>query len=513
MNIPSIKITTMSFLLLFSASSAWATYDNPTCDNVCAQIVDTSTDQVLNTSGADGWTAADTAWCGANPTTNVSGGAAGATTIASLTANSNTATNQNRCQYHNSQVLTYCLAYDATTSSDGMEIPLLALDIGAAATCGVVCAESVGSPVTPWSMACRVSSTAASAAQILDELTQSNGGVSKDIGALLGAAGIANEALGAFETNGLQISDLVSYLKGSDGLTQNGANMTSTSGKISACVSAALMTAMAALRVKDLASHAVSKQTACQDVLNLLGTQPVITASTGTASGAAGSTAGASAGVAGSSISGSGAASASGLGQIAGCAQTGITSCPNAGQMSAATDGGILNSTGLGPLAGAALANQDLPALANAINSGQSAGSMISGAMKGQGVDTFADSLKNIADDMQKNLNALPALAPYSGAGAGGSAKATQSTFGKGFDFGGGPTAAPSSEVKFERTPAATADGDIWHEGYKGSIFQIVSTRIVETKDRIHPMDWSTPLNRALMGLPAQKDATKGATK
>jgi hypothetical protein len=494
-------IVILSLLLpAFSASSAWATYDNPTCDSVCGQIVDTSTDKILNTSGTDGWSAPDTAWCSANPTNNVTGGTTG-TTVASLSANATTATDQNRCQYHDSQVLNYCLAYEATTSTDKFNIPLLALDVGAAATCGIECFNPISSTI---GAACHITSTAASAAQILDEMSQSSSGVSKDIGEILGAAGIANNVVGVMTTTGglSHISNIVEFMKDQPANTASA----SQANKLNACISMGVMSAMAAMRVAQLASHAASKQSSCQSVLNLLSSQPVITASTGTATGEGGSTAGASGATSGGSIIGSGAASASNIASTAACAQNGIGSCPDSGQMSAATDGGLMSSTGLDQTAGTALAAQDLPALANAINSGQSAGSMIGSAMQGQGVDGAIDTIKGITDDMQKNLVSVAASPAYSSSGAGGAVKPAQSAFGKGFDFGSSAAGAtPAGELKFNRAPSAIADGDIWHEGYKGSIFQIVSTKIVETKDRINSMDWSTPLNRALMGLPAQK--------
>jgi hypothetical protein len=96
--------------------------------------------------------------------------------------------------------------------------------------------------------------------------------------------------------------------------------------------------------------------------------------------------------------------------------------------------------------------------------------------------------------------------------GGGGSSKpqgtanrpmATDFTFGM-----RAPAGTTSSEAVFEkmkRDVAPEADGDIWHEGYGGSIFQIVSVKLSKARDRVDQLEWETPLNRALTGLPSKK--------
>lgn len=54
---------------------------------------------------------------------------------------------------------------------------------------------------------------------------------------------------------------------------------------------------------------------------------------------------------------------------------------------------------------------------------------------------------------------------------------------------------------KEKRSPASLLGNDIFHSEYKGSIFELVSTRIDESKDKVMTLEWSTPLNRALNGL------------
>jgi hypothetical protein len=66
---------------------------------------------------------------------------------------------------------------------------------------------------------------------------------------------------------------------------------------------------------------------------------------------------------------------------------------------------------------------------------------------------------------------------------------------------------------KARRVPANTgAPGDIWHEGFAGTIFQIVSGKLDSSRDRVAELEWDSPLNRALTGLPAKKPSQPGLT-
>ena len=68
----------------------------------------------------------------------------------------------------------------------------------------------------------------------------------------------------------------------------------------------------------------------------------------------------------------------------------------------------------------------------------------------------------------------------------------------------GADVAAGSNTMDFgSKIAPAMADGtDIWHSGVKGSIFQIISNKLEKTGNRIESLEWATPLNRALNGLP-----------
>ena len=81
------------------------------------------------------------------------------------------------------------------------------------------------------------------------------------------------------------------------------------------------------------------------------------------------------------------------------------------------------------------------------------------------------------------------------------------------FQFGmKSPTAGTSGEAVFEKmkkAPELQDNGDVFHEGYAGTIFQIVSGKLDKTRERIEALEWEHPLNRALAGLPVRKDALK----
>jgi hypothetical protein len=94
------------------------------------------------------------------------------------------------------------------------------------------------------------------------------------------------------------------------------------------------------------------------------------------------------------------------------------------------------------------------------------------------------------------------------GGGAGGKGGAAKPAFGGLFGGGAVGGSGTSSEATFEkmkRAPTSLENGDIWHEGFGGSIFQIVSNKLSKERTRVDELEWETPLNRALAGLPTKK--------
>jgi hypothetical protein len=473
------------FLILFSITSAHAdTYDDTTCDNVCSQIVNTTDAKALGITGADSWTSSDDAWCAANPYSSST--PPSTTTLASQ---------DNRCQYHNTQVLTYCIAYEKTQAAKGMEMPLLMLDVAGAAICGVACAETVAP--TGIYAACRIDSTAASAMDIYDAMVLESDPTARALTGVMGAAGIASNLSSLKDIQGSQ-GNIKDFFKGATG----------DHDKRNACITAGILAAGAGMRAWDMSHQQQSKQSACTDVKNLLSNSPVIGVlnTTTTPVAQAGSSSNVSISGVNSQNRTAGAITGSGAGGIQAqlsCAQNGLTSCNygNQGQASAATDGGLLSSSGLDKSAAQQLAKSDLSGL----SSTPDASSLISSALGSTAGDVgtkIAEVAKAAQQDGQKLAKASGS---YSGGGS-AVAEAPQAPGFGNFNFDSGPAGEKKEEVKFDRAPAS-ASGDIWHADFKGSIFQIVSSKIVETKPRVDNLDWTTPLNRALMGLPQQKSA------
>jgi hypothetical protein len=69
----------------------------------------------------------------------------------------------------------------------------------------------------------------------------------------------------------------------------------------------------------------------------------------------------------------------------------------------------------------------------------------------------------------------------------------------------GEDTAEPLQSVSttsFSGRPLGYDPNDIWHAGHPGTIFQIVSERIEQGREKVERMDWEIPINRRQHGLP-----------
>jgi hypothetical protein len=136
--------------------------------------------------------------------------------------------------------------------------------------------------------------------------------------------------------------------------------------------------------------------------------------------------------------------------------------------------------------------------------------SQILGKMDGMPGD-FAEHVKDYEKMAQAgelsmtSTNLATASAIMKGAGGGGGQTSAQKTslFGSLFGSKGGLSAGPT-DTAFEKKKQVleeAREGDIFHEEWQGSIFQIVSNKLVKTRDRVENSEWVTPLNRALNGL------------
>ena len=107
----------------------------------------------------------------------------------------------------------------------------------------------------------------------------------------------------------------------------------------------------------------------------------------------------------------------------------------------------------------------------------------------------------------------------YAGGGGGGTkaaAKPKAATLSWGA-FGAKPAGGTTTESNFaavkKLSPGGPESNDIWHEGFGGSIFQIVSLKLeklVKNQEKIENLEWDTALNRALVGLPSRSQKAGG---
>lgn len=159
---------------------------------------------------------------------------------------------------------------------------------------------------------------------------------------------------------------------------------------------------------------------------------------------------------------------------------------------------------------------------------GESPNSIIGSALPEDNRDSVMEGLKKIDEDLQSGRLSIPGASETTFAGGGGGGRKsggpsspTTLTYGGHHDS----SSAAGKELVFEKSVPATRNlaslsgDDIWHSEWKGSIFEIVSHKLDNTRDRVEKMDWITPLNRALMGLsnqpktPAQPGLSKGTVK
>jgi hypothetical protein len=134
-------------------------------------------------------------------------------------------------------------------------------------------------------------------------------------------------------------------------------------------------------------------------------------------------------------------------------------------------------------------------------------------------IPNLPPDMKAALDDVQKKIDSgqlklkgddSGTVMMSGGGGGGGSSSGPRRPAGFGAMAATGST--KTAQVSFNPQPAPKVDNDIWHSNWTGSIFQIISTKLDHTRNRIHELEWSSPLNRALAGLPPKpndKDSSK----
>ncbi|MEK6579453.1 MAG: hypothetical protein AABZ55_09535 [Bdellovibrionota bacterium] len=145
-----------------------------------------------------------------------------------------------------------------------------------------------------------------------------------------------------------------------------------------------------------------------------------------------------------------------------------------------------------------------LEGIAGALDSGNSPGSILAAALGGASPQ-MAGEFRNLDASVAKYMKVDSAGTSVASSGNGRSGgKGPDLGFGFGNLFGakgaegGGPT--DSKSMSFGRGPASAGEADIWHSSSPGTIFQIVSSKISATRDRVEDLDWVTPINRAMAG-------------
>lgn len=183
------------------------------------------------------------------------------------------------------------------------------------------------------------------------------------------------------------------------------------------------------------------------------------------------------------------------------------------GLQNAATAGGITPDSPAGQNLqnlGNQLASQ-LPQTAQGLAGGQSPASAAGGMMPQGTPGSVTQALKNLDEASKKHpLVELSSNSLYSGGGHpsknGSSGGGDLFNFGNLFNKGKSDDGAgKSQEIAFgsqNKMAKPTLGTDIWHQGFQGTVFDIISIRLKQDRDQVNQMEWATPLNRALMGLP-----------
>ena len=498
----------------------------PDCDNLCDKLVTDDGKSLKGLDGSAGWkSGSDDQWCADHgspteasigPNTNLTRAPANSCNVPMFEGENCSEVNNKlmHCKWHNSQLEPQCMAYKAADGAGTGEHIVFALDTVAAASCWTACIAGK----TPWTAAleavCMGTGIAAGASEFGIVLAQNSSPVTKMIKSATLAGGTAAHTYGLSNITG---SPQQSTVPGTDTKVSN------------SCFSAAGYTILMGLRYKAINDDNKVKKDACNTVKQLASSASMtsgavanlsnysnMTPISGGAGGLGRATAGGSAG--GVASASAGGAISLGLSCVG---NNGLSSClPN---QSAAMDSKIFSETGLDKQF-ASDPNGQLKAIIDAVKSGATAGQIMDRAMNGSVGGDAGHAISQLADEATAKSTEIAALmkptdaaalastgglsSPSKGGGK-GSPKLME-----GFNlFGGfgnsGPAAESAKEMRFEkgqkRGLSSITGDDIYHSNWTGSIFDLVSTRIDESKDRVMTLEWSTPLNRALNGLSNQK--------
>lgn len=518
-----------------SASPAWATDCDTTCSDFKKSMVSSSPYDarhpenfrmsmayVVNNCGApQGTTQATTPGAtsifqGDNGQTGTSAAQGASLSSQTIDPNYTTGTSWDTCftalKERWNQVGPNCMAMDLYGSAIPEELATAIIYGVAAASCWVACYYPA------WSAGCSAGSFVAAAADLAGEIIiDAEGTRLNAVSWVAGAAGqVGGAAAGATAAAGAA----------GDGLNIGG----TASERANACIAAGTLTVVTGLKFWAYAMQKNDQNANCQNIINAgyqgPFVQPGTTAnpSPSPSASAGGSNSSGSVAGGGSGSSGSGGSTGS-AGSIGPSQYFGENQPFPPPQYAAATAGDIFGTTlatnpDLGQIpAQLAAAGINTQALAKGIASGQGLGSLLGGLDGLGGISSQIDQLQKDAeagkDKILKDGKPM-SMGSYTSGGGGGKGAAPAAKpnpFGmlgmKGPGFGGDAPKETTFDKAKRELASSDANGDIWHEGFGGSIFQIVSQKLDKTRERVEQLEWDTPLNRALLGLPARKPGTK----
>jgi len=117
---------------------------------------------------------------------------------------------------------------------------------------------------------------------------------------------------------------------------------------------------------------------------------------------------------------------------------------------------------------------------------------------------SVTDEFKRMEKDPNNPFNKAGVL---SGATAKSSAKTDAEAPKIGF-VSDEPKPTPKPDLSFGKKKGPEDLGtDIFHANYKGSIFQIVTRRLDLSREKVDKLEWASPMNRMLLGLPGDPNA------
>lgn len=382
-----------------------------------------------------------------------------------------------RCEAHGSEIYNQCLAYKMGEKAGEQQGPLIAIDAVAAGVCGVACGMGAANQLGDWGTVCQITGTAAGAAQGIAALIISQNdfadaatGISMGAGVLGGATLLAKSVP---QNNPSSATITTTAADGTSTSTNTHSQQdTSDTETGMACGTAALFAASTIIRAANLGDIEKARGETCRNISAQVAVDQDRIKRFLDSGGRSG-------GGRFSMTAGGGSATFQGGGNPFGT-PTNVEAIENALNnplVSAATDGGLLNRTGLGNN----LKNR-VPSLApgilDAARRGDTAG-MFAAALPKQAA-ALAGTLANVGGKVSQKMNSgnmLAQVGTYSGGGGGrGPAASGANPFGSlGAKNAGAGAGGPGAAMDFGATAEST---DIWHSNTDENLFQIVSGRI-----------------------------------